>query len=76
VSGRAFDKAVRRKPLAFAADAVGSMGIACDERNWRQAGDNKLILASNQSGAWEGFPWVPLLYGNAPQWPASSIMEL
>ena len=25
--GRAFDKAVRRKPLAFAADAVGLWGL-------------------------------------------------
>ena len=36
---RAFDKAVRRKPLAFAADEGGAMGIASGRRrDWGGGG--------------------------------------
>jgi hypothetical protein len=38
VSVRAFDKAVRRKPLAFAADAVGLWEIACGGRRNSEGG--------------------------------------
>jgi hypothetical protein len=51
---RAFDKAVRRKPLAFAADAVGlwelNVGGGGTRLTWRALG----VCAQGASGATEG----------------------
>ncbi len=41
---RAFDKAVRRKPLAFAADAVGLWALHVGEGGTRAAGSGAGIM--------------------------------
>ena len=40
---RVFDKAVRRKPLAFAADAVGLWELDVGERGTRTAGRSERV---------------------------------
>ena len=45
---RAFDKAVRRKPLAFAADAVGLWELHVGEEGRAGAGEERV----EQSGRW------------------------
>jgi hypothetical protein len=55
VSVRAFDKAVRRKPLAFAADAVGLWELHVVERNSEGGG---VVSESNDRAFVRCWGWL------------------